>query len=111
MKNLQKKNVQLIVTLPIFYKSLLKIINRLKKKNIKIINVGFINKLELDKIYSKSDIFIFPSLFESFGLGLIEAVNAKLDVISSNYEYVFDVIDLNIQSGFFTLTIYTKLFI
>jgi glycosyltransferase involved in cell wall biosynthesis len=38
-------------------------------------------------------VVIFPSLFESFGLGLVEAVQYKLPVISSNLDYVFEVIE------------------
>ena len=36
---------------------------------------------------------IFPSLEESFGLPLIEAVDMGLDVISSDLDYVYEVIN------------------
>ena len=41
-------------------------------KNLKIHWHGKIDKERLDKIYSKIEFFVFPSLKESFGLPLIE---------------------------------------
>lgn len=87
------KNVKLIVTITNNYKNLLKKISELQIKNIPIENIGFIDSKQLQIVYQKSNYFIFPSLFESFGLGLIEATNANLAVIASNREYVFEVIE------------------
>ena len=42
--------------------------------------------------YEKADIFIYPSSFESFGLGLVEAIQFGLPVLASDLPYVFDVV-------------------
>ena len=43
-----------------------------------------INILELADIYRGSDVLIFPSLFEGFGIPLIEAMASGTSVITSN---------------------------
>jgi glycosyltransferase involved in cell wall biosynthesis len=61
------------------------LINKKNKcSNIKIFKS--FKKKNIDKIYSKYDAFIFPSLTESFGLPLIEAARAGLPICSSNIE-------------------------
>tara|TARA_X000000950_G_C13903154_1_gene655679 strand:+ start:632 stop:1651 length:1020 start_codon:yes stop_codon:yes gene_type:complete len=62
-------------------------------KNLKIVNHGILNKLELSKLYSETTFMIFPSLNESFGLPLIEAVLNDCYVISSDRDYVYEIIE------------------
>jgi len=52
------------------------------ENEIKIL--GKISRTELVKIYKSSDIFILPSRYEAFGIVLIEAMAAKLPIISTN---------------------------
>ncbi len=40
---------------------------------------------ELTEIYNNSDVFIFPSMLENFGLVILEALSSGLYVITSNY--------------------------
>jgi len=61
-------------------------------KNLLIVNHGILNKTKLNKLYNASKYCIFPSLNESFGLPLIEAVLNKCHVICSDKEYVYQVI-------------------
>ncbi|MFN3966284.1 MAG: glycosyltransferase family 4 protein [Endomicrobiia bacterium] len=58
-------------------------INLAKKINVidKIIFVGAQN--EINKFYSASDIFVFPTIYEPFGLVVIEAMASGLPVIVS----------------------------
>lgn len=57
------------------------ILNKCKDKN----NIIFINNtLDINKFYSAADIFLFPSLFESFGLVLLEAQMSGLKCIASD---------------------------
>jgi len=61
-------------------------------KNLLIVNHGTLNKSKLNKLYNASKYCIFPSLNESFGLPLIEAVLNKCHVICSDKEYAYQVI-------------------
>ncbi|MFK7779653.1 MAG: glycosyltransferase [Candidatus Gracilibacteria bacterium] len=60
---------------------------------VKINNFGIIPKDEVCNLYAKSKCLIFPSKEETFGLGLIEAVNMGLDVIAADLEYVYEVVE------------------
>ena len=60
-----------------------------KSKGLKIINHGYTNILNL---FNKCDVLIYPSSTESFGLGLVESVNAGLNVIASNQPYVNEIV-------------------
>jgi glycosyltransferase involved in cell wall biosynthesis len=73
-----------------------------------IINYGMADKQTVNEIYSRSRALIFPSKKESLGLPIIEALQHKLRVISSDKEFshelvnnpiVFDPDDVNQISG------------
>jgi glycosyltransferase involved in cell wall biosynthesis len=82
----------LTVTIGSEHKSLTSMIEDLKKQNINIINLGNISKEQLYQEYLKADICIYPSLKESFGLGLIEAAQFGLPIFASNLPYVKEII-------------------
>lgn len=63
-----------------------------EKKFNGIINLGFIEKEKLNIEYNNADVIIFPSMRESFGLGLIEAAQFKLPIIASDLSYVYEVV-------------------
>jgi glycosyltransferase involved in cell wall biosynthesis len=50
----------------------------------KVIFTGYIDDSVLADLYSSADVFIFPSLYEGFGLPLLEAMSCKCPVIASN---------------------------
>jgi len=52
------------------------------KKNI--FYIGYISDEELAKVYSQAECFIYPSLYEGFGLPPLEAMACATPVISSN---------------------------
>lgn len=86
------------------------LINLYKKSDIPIVNLGTINHLELIEYYKVSEYFIYPSLIESFGLGLIEALQFNCKLIAANLDYTFEVCNptlvfdpLSIDSIFNTL--------
>ena len=65
----------------------------LRKNSFKnIINLGFLSNDKLELEYKNADIFVFPSLRESFGLGLIEATQYGLPIIASSLPYVYEVV-------------------
>ena len=59
---------------------------------IKIVNMGLIPKKDVCKIYYQTKCLIFPSKYETFGLALIEAVEAGLDVIAADLGYTHEII-------------------
>ncbi|NBL00653.1 MAG: glycosyltransferase [Erysipelotrichia bacterium] len=59
---------------------------------VKIDNLGVLPKSKVCKLYAQSKCLIFPSKEETFGLGLIEAVDMGLDVIAADLNYVYEVI-------------------
>lgn len=80
------------LTLDARYDSLVQQIKSLQKKGISIVNHGVISKDELNQLYSKCSYLVFPSLAESFGLPLIEAVQHGCGVLASELPFVTDVI-------------------
>ena len=59
--------------------------NLLNKKDYKLYS-NFLNTLakDLNKFYSNAKVFIYPSLYEGFGLPILEAMACKTAVITSN---------------------------
>ena len=58
-----------------------------------IINHGALSPDALLNLYERSDALVYPSLFESFGLPLVEAAGFGIPVIASELDYVRDVIE------------------
>lgn len=56
---------------------------------VKIINHGYVSMEELSKLYMQSKATVYPSYDESFGLGLVEAMEAGCDVVASNRDFVY----------------------
>lgn len=76
------------------HEDLIEKIKDINQKNIvTVVNLGKISKEEVCKLYSQSRCLVFPSTEETFGLGLVEAVNMNLDVIASDLEYVYESIE------------------
>ena len=61
------------------YKNKIKISNK-----DAIIFTGYIDDEDIPNIFSKALIFVYPSLYEGFGLPVIEAMSYKTPVITSN---------------------------
>ncbi len=60
--------------------------DRKKLTNIKYENYYNLSREQLQKIYLQSQILLFPSLYEGFGLPIIEAQALGIPVITSNIE-------------------------
>ena len=48
-----------------------------------ILNIKFVSEKELDNLYKNASLFVFPSLYEGFGLPPLEAMARGVAVISS----------------------------
>jgi len=100
----------------------IKAIEKLKNEKIKLIVIGNDNKKpyeklakelgvvdkiifvgqqrEVNKFYAVSDVFVFPTMYEAFGLVIIEAMASGLPVIISNIAGVAELITDG-KEGFF----------
>jgi glycosyltransferase involved in cell wall biosynthesis len=64
-----------------------------KKFDLKIINLGLVDHENIQDLYLTAGALIYPSLFESFGLPLLEASKVGLPVVAAELDYVRDLID------------------
>jgi len=80
-------NFELHLTIPETDYKLIKLISNLKAKGLKILNHGIITQRELLTLYRSSEYLVYPSLNESFGLPLIEAIQQNCKVIAADLPY------------------------
>lgn len=97
---LNKYDVNLAVTIEDceFNKVLINEINKINKNANKsvIVNYGLVSKEKIIEIYSSSKALVFPSLFESLGLPLIEANMCGIQVLSSDLSYSHELLNFPI---------------
>lgn len=92
-----KKQVgELILTVGPLYDNIINLISEKISTGYPIVNVGFINRVELHELYLASEYLIFPSLAESFGLGLVEAIENGCKVIGADLPYMYEVCEPSI---------------
>ena len=65
--------------------------NNKLEKNIKLL--GRISEKELVEYYNKADFLVVPSIFEGFGLTVIEAMACKTPVIATNVSGIKDIVN------------------
>lgn len=82
---------RLLLTIGSEHVEILKLIAEKKSKNYPIDNIGFVPQRKLSEVYSKANYHIFPSFAESFGLGLVEAIEADCKIIGADLPYTFAV--------------------
>lgn len=54
---------------------------------------GFIDGADLPAVYSLADLFVFPSLYEGFGLPVLEALSCGTPVVASGSSSIPEIID------------------
>lgn len=62
------------------------LIKRIEKNNLldKVIFTGFVPDEDIQPLMSNAKLFVFPSLYEGFGIPLLDAQACKVPVVSSN---------------------------
>ncbi|MBS4192695.1 glycosyltransferase family 4 protein [Bacillus sp. FJAT-49705] len=97
LRDRYKKTIPLVLT-GYFYKGnqlLPTIINFLNEHHLteQVKILGYIPEQDLPYIYRNADFLIFPSLFEGFGLPLVEAMKTQTPIVCSNRGSIPEVVD------------------
>lgn len=87
----KNKKGELILTIPDNEKELLGIVRLKIEEGYPLNNIGFVNRSTLVDFYHTSEYLIFPSLEESFGLGIVEAIDCECKVIGADLPYMHQV--------------------
>jgi len=94
---LAKENIFPELTLTLCEKKDHEVLRFLQKKielfKLKISNTGDVAFDAILNLYRSHDVLIYPSLFESFGLPLLEARDFDMDIIAAEKDYVREVIN------------------
>lgn len=81
----------LTITVPTSDLNLCELIQKKIDLGYPIKNVGFIDREKLTELYLSHEYLIFPSLAESFGLGLAEAIDGGCKIIAADLKYTYEV--------------------
>ncbi|MDD3436974.1 MAG: glycosyltransferase family 1 protein [Candidatus Gastranaerophilales bacterium] len=82
----------------VFIQKINEAIRDLEKYKDKIIKIGYVDDEDLPALYSGAEMFVFPSVYEGFGMPVLEAMKCGCPVICSNVTSVPEVIgDCGIQ--------------
>lgn len=84
IKALQKTDIPLIVIGKKKKNYFRKIKNEIRKSGVEVRFLENVSMEDLAAVYRLADIFIYPSLFEGFGIPVIEALFSETAVITSN---------------------------
>ncbi|MEZ5031455.1 MAG: glycosyltransferase [Saprospiraceae bacterium] len=84
---------RLYLTVSHAYPGMVQEIDDLALKGYPVTNLGFISREVLQREYVKRGCLIYPSLRESFGLGLVEAAESNMPVLCAELPYAHAVID------------------
>ncbi len=90
---LRDTDATLWLTVSNLYPELQSKIESLRAQGYHIQNFTNLSRAELNELYAKAAYLIYPSLLESFGLGLIEGALAGCKIIASDLPYVTQVVE------------------
>jgi glycosyltransferase involved in cell wall biosynthesis len=79
------------LTVDINNKDLIKYINLMIEEGVRIINHGNLPRQELFTLYKSCAYVVYPSFFESFGLGILEGLDCNCDIIGADLPYLHSV--------------------
>jgi glycosyltransferase involved in cell wall biosynthesis len=81
------KDIQFVVTLDSSLSLVQNFLEIVKNENLPIKNIGEISQSMLFQEYIKADIFFFPSMSETFGNPIIEAINFGIPLVLPDLPY------------------------
>ncbi len=79
----------LTLTLSDNFKELIELVNNKQKSGYPVMNVGFVSRNEIQRLFYQSEYHIFLSLTESLGLGIIESIDCGCKVIGADLPYMY----------------------
>lgn len=79
---------QLLLTISDKFINLTERISNLQKMGYPIVNLGILKRDDLAAVYSQVEFLVFPSLVESFGLGIVEAIENGCKIIGADLPYM-----------------------
>ncbi len=95
VKNRNKLQLVLVGKKDYFYKELGKFI---EDRNIdNVIITDYISDYDLEKIYKQAKLFVFPSLYEGFGLPPLEALMKGTSVVSSSKSSLKEILGKHVK--------------
>ena len=97
------KQGELVLTIPESANAVIQVVNQKKNQGYPINNIGFIDRHELATQYLSSQYLIFPSLAESFGLGLVEAIDLGCKIIGADLPYTYQVCEPSLTFNAFSI--------
>ncbi|MGV0947256.1 glycosyltransferase [Empedobacter falsenii] len=86
-----EKSGSLTLTISKEFPHLLSLIETRKLEGYPIYNVGFVDKEYVSRLFQESEYVVYPSLTESFGLGLIEGIENGCKIIGADLPYTYAV--------------------
>ncbi|MDP1725480.1 MAG: glycosyltransferase [Bacteroidota bacterium] len=82
---------ELILTISDDYKKIIRLINLKNDMGYPIKNIGYVTRENLVEFYQSSEFSIYPSLAESFGLGIVEAIENGCNIIGADLPYTYSI--------------------
>jgi len=73
------------------YQEIFRILKELKLQKY-VILTGYVPRVDLPKFYSSADIFVYPSIYEGFGLPPLEAMACGCPVVTTNVSSLPEVV-------------------
>jgi glycosyltransferase involved in cell wall biosynthesis len=86
------QTARLFLTVSKRYPDILHRIEILSQGGLPVTNLGLITREELGREYVQRAFLIYPSLVESFGLGLVEAAQAGMPILAADLPYAHAVV-------------------
>jgi glycosyltransferase involved in cell wall biosynthesis len=87
----REKKGELHLTIGDEFTELIDCISKMNEQGYPVINHGFVSRDLIAPIYAKANFAIYPSLSESFGLGIIEAIENHCEVVGADLPYIYAV--------------------
>jgi len=81
------------------YKSIFETIEKLNLQE-DVIFTGYVPDEDLPALYNAADLFVYPSLYEGFGLPPLEAMQCGTPVITSNTSSLPEVVEIQVKLKF-----------